>query len=60
MVLIFYSEGSKSRAPEKDLQSLTVERLRALLREKGLSARGKKARIRALLSFFFFFNVALS
>lgn len=32
-------EGSKSRP---DFQSLTVERLRALLKEKGLSPKGKK------------------
>ncbi|KAI8543965.1 hypothetical protein RHMOL_Rhmol08G0258300 [Rhododendron molle] len=36
-------EGSRSRVPEKDFQSLTVERLRALLKEKGLSRNGKKA-----------------
>ncbi len=35
-------EGSKSRAPDKNFQSLTVERLRALLKEKGLSLKGKK------------------
>lgn len=44
-----HPEGSKSRAPEKDLQSLTVERLRALLKEKGLSARGKKDELIARL-----------
>lgn len=43
--LSLYAEGSKSRAPDKDFQSLTVERLRALLKEKGLSLRGKKASI---------------
>ncbi|KAL7222605.1 hypothetical protein ACSBR1_024325 [Camellia fascicularis] len=42
-------EGSKSRVPEKDLHSLTVERLRALLREKGLSNRGKKDELVARL-----------
>ncbi|XP_007037966.2 PREDICTED: uncharacterized protein LOC18605093 isoform X1 [Theobroma cacao] len=36
-------EGSSSRATEKDYHSLTVERLRALLKEKGLSPKGKKA-----------------
>ena len=35
--------GSKSQVPEKDIQFLTVERLRALLKEKGLSIKGKKA-----------------
>ncbi|KAL8118486.1 hypothetical protein AgCh_016128 [Apium graveolens] len=44
-----HPEGSKSRAPEKDLQSLTVERLRAVLKEKGLSARGKKDELVARL-----------
>nr|XP_043636393.1 uncharacterized protein LOC122607479 [Erigeron canadensis] len=43
-------DGSKSQLPE-NLQSLTVERLRALLKERGLSVRGKKdeliARLRA-------------
>ncbi|KAI3684435.1 hypothetical protein L6452_33659 [Arctium lappa] len=34
-------EGSKSQIPE-NLQSLTVERLRALLKERGLSVKGKK------------------
>ncbi|KAF7134237.1 hypothetical protein RHSIM_Rhsim08G0189300 [Rhododendron simsii] len=37
-------EGSRTRVPEKDFQSLTVERLRALLKEKGLSRNGKKAK----------------
>ncbi|MBA0714505.1 hypothetical protein Golax_013474 [Gossypium laxum] len=36
-------EGSSSRAAEKDYHSLTVERLRALLKERGLSSKGKKA-----------------
>ncbi|KAG8476967.1 hypothetical protein CXB51_031044 [Gossypium anomalum] len=36
-------EGSSSRAAEKDYHSLTVERLRALLKERGLSPKGKKA-----------------
>lgn len=35
-------EGSKSRLPERDLQSLTVERIRALLKERGLSQKGRK------------------
>ncbi|XP_024973099.1 uncharacterized protein LOC112511632 isoform X1 [Cynara cardunculus var. scolymus] len=34
-------EGSKSQIPE-NLQRLTVERLRALLKERGLSVKGKK------------------
>ncbi|KAH7858600.1 hypothetical protein Vadar_025793 [Vaccinium darrowii] len=42
-------EGSKSRVPEKDFRSLTVERLRALLKEKGLSPRGKKDELIARL-----------
>ncbi|EOY22468.1 SAP domain-containing protein isoform 3 [Theobroma cacao] len=37
-------EGSSSRATEKDYHSLTVERLRALLKENGLSPKGKKLR----------------
>ncbi|KAK3040643.1 hypothetical protein RJ639_026964 [Escallonia herrerae] len=36
-------EGTKSRGVDRDFQTLTVERLRALLKEKGLSLRGKKA-----------------
>ncbi|KAA8540686.1 hypothetical protein F0562_024395 [Nyssa sinensis] len=42
-------EGSKSRAPDKDFQILTVERLRALLKEKGLSVKGKKDELIARL-----------
>ncbi|KAH7867550.1 hypothetical protein Vadar_034785 [Vaccinium darrowii] len=42
-------EGSRSRVPEKDFQSLTVERLRALLKEKGLSVKGKKDELIARL-----------
>ncbi|KAL8232274.1 hypothetical protein R6Q57_002052 [Mikania cordata] len=38
---ITQNEGSKSKLPE-NLQSLTVERLRALLKDRGLSVRGKK------------------
>ncbi|EPS64507.1 hypothetical protein M569_10274, partial [Genlisea aurea] len=35
--------GTSSRMlPEKDLQNLTVERLRTLLKERGLSVKGKK------------------
>ncbi|KAJ4712565.1 SAP domain-containing protein [Melia azedarach] len=42
-------EGSNSRAAERDFQSLTVERLRALLKEKGLSPKGKKDELIARL-----------
>ncbi|KAK9278435.1 hypothetical protein L1049_028000 [Liquidambar formosana] len=42
-------EGSNSRAPVKDFQGLTVERLRALLKERGLSTRGKKDELIARL-----------
>ncbi|XP_057464762.1 uncharacterized protein LOC130754551 [Actinidia eriantha] len=45
-------EGSRTRVLDKDFQRLTVERLRALLKEKGLSLKGKKdeliARLREL------------
>ncbi|CAO2827028.1 unnamed protein product [Amaranthus hypochondriacus] len=34
--------GSSSRGVDKSFQGLTVDRLRALLKEKGLSHRGKK------------------
>ncbi|KAJ6374494.1 hypothetical protein OIU78_030077, partial [Salix suchowensis] len=37
-----HAEGSYSRTSEKDYYSLTVERLRALLKEQGLSPKGKK------------------
>ncbi|KAF9668014.1 hypothetical protein SADUNF_Sadunf15G0082700 [Salix dunnii] len=39
-------EGSYSRTSDKDYYSLTVERLRALLKEQGLSPKGKKATCR--------------
>ncbi|KAI4326761.1 hypothetical protein MLD38_032041 [Melastoma candidum] len=42
-------EGSHSHLSDKDLHTLTVERLRALLKEKGLSARGKKDELIARL-----------
>ncbi|KAM7471516.1 hypothetical protein LguiA_009699 [Lonicera macranthoides] len=42
-------EGSKSRPHDKDFQSLTVERLRTLLKEKGLSVKGKKDELIARL-----------
>ncbi|XP_057420268.1 uncharacterized protein LOC130714383 [Lotus japonicus] len=35
-------EGSNSQTPNRDFHSLTVERLRALLKAKGLSTKGKK------------------
>ncbi|KAJ8536574.1 hypothetical protein K7X08_034975 [Anisodus acutangulus] len=35
-----YQETSKSRTP--DIQNMTVEKLRAMLKEKGLSLRGRK------------------
>ncbi|MFS7971547.1 putative transcription regulator SAP family [Helianthus anomalus] len=41
-------EGPKSRLPE-NLNALTVERLRVLLRERGLSQRGRKDEIIARL-----------
>ncbi|KAB2067952.1 hypothetical protein ES319_A09G263600v1 [Gossypium barbadense] len=37
------SEGSSSIVAKKDYHSFTVERLRALLKERGLSPKGKKA-----------------
>ncbi|KAK0586505.1 hypothetical protein LWI29_008139 [Acer saccharum] len=42
-------DGSNNRAPEKDFYSLTVERLRVLLKEKGLSPKGKKDELIARL-----------
>ncbi|KAI4329509.1 hypothetical protein MLD38_027890 [Melastoma candidum] len=42
-------EGSHSHLSDKDLHTLTVERLRALLKEKGLSAKGKKDELIARL-----------
>ncbi|XP_073261154.1 protein LOWER TEMPERATURE 1 isoform X2 [Populus alba] len=50
-----HTEGSDSRTSDKDYYSLTVERLRALLKERGLSPKGKKdelvARLRELTIF---------
>ncbi|KAL0355108.1 UNVERIFIED_CONTAM: hypothetical protein Sradi_3957700 [Sesamum radiatum] len=43
------SQEAASRVLDKDLQSLTVERLRALLKERGLSVKGKKASTHHLL-----------
>ncbi|XP_010545952.1 PREDICTED: uncharacterized protein LOC104818187 [Tarenaya hassleriana] len=42
-------EGSSSRPGERDYHSLTVERLRALLKEKGLPAKGRKDELIARL-----------
>ncbi|KAI3463625.1 hypothetical protein Pfo_020288 [Paulownia fortunei] len=41
--------SSTELGSSQDLQSLTVERLRALLREKGLSVRGRKDELIARL-----------
>ncbi|KAF7838176.1 Ubiquitin ligase domain containing protein [Senna tora] len=41
--------GSNSQTSTKDLQSLTVERLRALLKAKGLSPKGRKDELIARL-----------
>jgi hypothetical protein len=43
-----HTEGSDSRTSDKDYYSLTVERLRALLKERGLSPKGKKASIQLI------------
>ncbi|VVB17877.1 unnamed protein product [Arabis nemorensis] len=42
-------EGSSSRTGEKEFQSLTVEKLRALLKEKGLPTKGRKDELIARL-----------
>uniref|UniRef100_A0A803QY40 SAP domain-containing protein n=2 Tax=Cannabis sativa TaxID=3483 RepID=A0A803QY40_CANSA len=42
-------EGSSNQASIKDFQGLTVERLRALLKAKGLSLKGKKEELIARL-----------
>ncbi|XP_062115961.1 uncharacterized protein LOC133830073 [Humulus lupulus] len=42
-------EGSSGQASNKDFQGLTVERLRALLKAKGLSLKGKKEELIARL-----------
>lgn len=52
VTFLHHVEGSKSQLPE-NLQSLTVERLRALLKERGLSVRGKKV---CNLHYIFFFT----
>lgn len=50
--LFFYNgfcvEGSSSQASNRDYQRLTVERLRALLKARGLSLKGKKASIKTI------------
>ncbi|XP_051147496.1 uncharacterized protein LOC127262735 [Andrographis paniculata] len=43
------SQGGSSIAPDRDLQNLTVDRLRALLKERGLSVRGRKDELIARL-----------
>ncbi|KAF5180983.1 Sap domain-containing protein [Thalictrum thalictroides] len=42
-------EGSSNRKSEKDFQGLTVEKLRAILKERGLSTKGKKDELIARL-----------
>ncbi|KAK7265563.1 hypothetical protein RJT34_33184 [Clitoria ternatea] len=42
-------DGSNSQASNRDFHSLTVERLRALLKAKGLSTKGKKEELIARL-----------
>ncbi|XP_017608165.2 uncharacterized protein LOC108454268 isoform X3 [Gossypium arboreum] len=42
-------EGSSSSVAEKDYHSFTVERLRSLLKERGLSPKGKKDELIARL-----------
>ncbi|XP_023894330.1 protein LOWER TEMPERATURE 1 isoform X1 [Quercus suber] len=42
-------EGSNSQASNRDFQNFTVERLRALLKSKGLSPKGKKDELIARL-----------
>lgn len=50
IVAIIHPGASNNETPSKDLQNLTVERLRALLKAKGLSLRGKKVSIVILQS----------
>ncbi|XP_024007187.1 uncharacterized protein LOC18013419 isoform X2 [Eutrema salsugineum] len=42
-------QGSSSRSGERDFQSLTVEKLRALLKERGLPTKGRKDELIARL-----------
>jgi len=46
-----HTEGSNSQTATRDLHNLTVERLRALLKAKGLSTKGKKASFQSSYSF---------
>jgi len=46
-----HTEGSNSQTATRDFHNLTVERLRALLKAKGLSTKGKKASIPLFLQF---------
>ena len=45
VAIIMHPGASNSETPSKDFQNLTVERLRALLKARGLSLKGKKASI---------------
>lgn len=54
---IVCTEGSSSRTGERDLQSLTVEKLRALLKEKGLPTKGRKASSKYIPMFLFEISV---
>ncbi|KAF2311472.1 hypothetical protein GH714_024142 [Hevea brasiliensis] len=47
--IVARQEGSDSRTADRDFYSLTVERLRALLKEQGLSPKGKKDELVARL-----------
>eukprot|EP01018_Ginkgo_biloba_P024608 Gb_37457 [translate_table: standard] len=42
-------EGSSSRLPDRELQNCTVDKLRALLKERGLPTKGKKDELIARL-----------
>lgn len=42
MITLEPAEGANSCTVERDYHSLTVERLRTLLKGKGLSVKGKK------------------
>lgn len=42
LVLSVGTEGGSSRLMEKDLQTLTVQKLKAMLKEKGLPLKGIK------------------
>jgi len=46
--IIFIAGGSSNRTTEMNFQGLTVERLRAVLKEKGLSPKGRKVSALAL------------